>query len=162
MDTKYFVNFHVLMSHSPSCLNRDDMNMQKTAFFGGRKRVRISSQSLKRAIRRSDYYKNQFDVSVRTRRLLDRLCAELASKQSTKEEKEAVEQSALYAAAIFEGKTKPEDIKKYKRAKNGHIETQIIPFHKKEIDEVRRILTEAANKNKNETHGCQLTTPKST
>lgn len=54
--THNFVNFHVLISHSPSCLNRDDMNMQKNAVFGGVRRVRISSQSLKRAMRKSDYY----------------------------------------------------------------------------------------------------------
>ena len=54
--SRNFVNFHVLISHSPSCLNRDDMNMQKSAVFGGKRRVRISSQSLKRTMRRSDYY----------------------------------------------------------------------------------------------------------
>lgn len=56
MTSKNFINFHVLISHSPSCLNRDDMNMQKTAVFGGVNRVRISSQSLKRTMRTSDYY----------------------------------------------------------------------------------------------------------
>lgn len=49
---KNFVNYHVLISHSPSCLNRDDQNMQKRAVFGGVERLRISSQSLKRAMRR--------------------------------------------------------------------------------------------------------------
>jgi hypothetical protein len=39
MTNKNFINFHVLISHSPSCLNRDDMNMQKTAVFGGVNRV---------------------------------------------------------------------------------------------------------------------------
>jgi CRISPR system Cascade subunit CasC len=67
---KNFINFHVLISHSPSCLNRDDMNMQKSAVFGGVRRVRISSQSLKRAIRKSDYYRGHFgEASVRTREL---------------------------------------------------------------------------------------------
>jgi len=70
MNERNFVNFHVLISHSPSCLNRDDMNMQKTAVFGGTTRVRISSQSLKRAIRFSDYYREQLgNPSVRTRDL---------------------------------------------------------------------------------------------
>ncbi|MGD9975745.1 MAG: type I-E CRISPR-associated protein Cas7/Cse4/CasC, partial [Desulfatirhabdiaceae bacterium] len=50
MNTHNFINFHVLFSHSPSCLNRDDMYMQKTAVFGDVSRVRISSQSLKRAM----------------------------------------------------------------------------------------------------------------
>lgn len=70
MTTKNFINFHVLISHSPSCLNRDDMNMQKTAVFGGVNRVRISSQSLKRAIRTSSYYESHFGTaSTRTREL---------------------------------------------------------------------------------------------
>lgn len=70
MTSKNFVNFHILISHSPSCLNRDDMNMQKTALFGGVNRVRVSSQSLKRAMRMSDYYRNHFgSASIRTRDL---------------------------------------------------------------------------------------------
>lgn len=92
MTAKNFVNFHILISHSPSCLNRDDMNMQKTAVFGGKTRVRISSQSLKRALRFADYYRAQFgEASVRTRdlgrlktrlteRLADRFAADLVAK----------------------------------------------------------------------------------
>lgn len=67
---KNFINFHILISHSPSCLNRDDMNMQKSAIFGGKRRVRISSQSLKRAMRTSDYYDlNLGEASIRSRNL---------------------------------------------------------------------------------------------
>lgn len=70
MSRKNFINFHVLISHSPSCLNRDDMNMQKTAVFGGVNRVRVSSQSLKRAMRTSDYHLVKLgEPSVRTRDL---------------------------------------------------------------------------------------------
>ena len=68
--SKNFINFHILISHSPSCLNRDDMNMQKSAVFGGKRRVRISSQSLKRTIRQSDYYREHIGIpSLRTREL---------------------------------------------------------------------------------------------
>jgi CRISPR system Cascade subunit CasC len=67
---KNFINFHMLISHSPSCLNRDDMNMQKSAVFGGKRRVRISSQSLKRAMRTSEYYKlNLGAPSIRSHHL---------------------------------------------------------------------------------------------
>lgn len=67
-----FINFHVLISHSPSCLNRDDMNMQKSAIFGGKRRVRVSSQSLKRTMRHSDYYRqNLGEPSIRTKHLWD-------------------------------------------------------------------------------------------
>ncbi|MGH8578631.1 MAG: type I-E CRISPR-associated protein Cas7/Cse4/CasC [Gammaproteobacteria bacterium] len=70
MSQKNFVNYHILISHSPSCLNRDDINMQKTAIFGGVRRVRISSQSLKRAMRENDYYlTNLGKPSTRTREL---------------------------------------------------------------------------------------------
>jgi len=67
-----FLNIHVLISHNPSCLNRDDMNMQKSAIFGGKRRVRISSQSLKRAMRMSDYYTEHLgQPSTRTKKLND-------------------------------------------------------------------------------------------
>jgi CRISPR system Cascade subunit CasC len=70
MSEKNFINYHVLISHSPSCLNRDDMNMQKSTVFGGVRRVRISSQSLKRAMRKSEYYQKHLgDASDRTREL---------------------------------------------------------------------------------------------
>ena len=70
MNQKNFINYHIMISHSPSCLNRDDMNMQKTAVFGGVRRVRISSQSLKRAMRKSVYYlANLGKPSTRTREL---------------------------------------------------------------------------------------------
>lgn len=72
MSDKNFLNIHVLISHSPSCLNRDDMNMQKSAIFGGKRRVRISSQSLKRAMRTSGYYAQHLgQPSMRTKRLAD-------------------------------------------------------------------------------------------
>ncbi|PIE54094.1 MAG: type I-E CRISPR-associated protein Cas7/Cse4/CasC [Dethiosulfovibrio peptidovorans] len=67
MENRY-LNLHVLISHSPSCLNRDDMNMQKSARFGGVRRVRVSSQCLKRAIRKSDRYGELMgESSTRTR-----------------------------------------------------------------------------------------------
>ena len=84
--SKNFLNMHVLISHSPSCLNRDDMNMQKSAVFGGKRRVRVSSQSLKRAIRTSDYYAENLGVrSIRTRELTllaDRMNQELIDDSS--------------------------------------------------------------------------------
>lgn len=84
---KNFINFHVLISHSPSCLNRDDMNMQKSAVFGGVRRVRVSSQSLKRAMRKSEYYaRNLGEESIRTKhlsQLKDRFSEKLESRFST-------------------------------------------------------------------------------
>lgn len=64
---KKFLTLHFLVSHNPSCLNRDDMNMQKTAIFGGARRIRVSSQCMKRAVRRSEGYQKSFgETSLRT------------------------------------------------------------------------------------------------
>lgn len=105
MNDKNFLNIHVLISHSPSCLNRDDMNMQKSAMFGGERRVRVSSQSLKRSIRYSDYYQaNIGDSADRTRelgKLKSKYVALLAEQYS---EEEVVK--AISALAFDKGKEK--------------------------------------------------------
>jgi CRISPR system Cascade subunit CasC len=46
------LELHILQSFPVSCLNRDDVGAPKSAVFGGAMRARISSQCLKRAIRR--------------------------------------------------------------------------------------------------------------
>ena len=46
-----FIQIHLLTSYPPSNLNRDDQGRPKTAKMGGFDRLRISSQSLKRAWR---------------------------------------------------------------------------------------------------------------
>lgn len=51
-----FVQLHVLTSYPPANLNRDDLGRPKTAVFGGKTRLRISSQSLKRAWRQSPIF----------------------------------------------------------------------------------------------------------
>ncbi|MBU0675195.1 MAG: type I-E CRISPR-associated protein Cas7/Cse4/CasC [Proteobacteria bacterium] len=140
MNEKNYINFHVLISHSPSCLNRDDMNMQKSTVFGGVRRVRISSQSLKRAMRKSDYYLSEIGhPSMRTRHIVDMLVSELKGEHP-QEAHSIIERNGLFMAALMEGKTKPVEIKKYKRADNGRIETQILPFNKTEISQLKELL----------------------
>lgn len=94
-DNKNFINFHILISHSPSNLNRDDMGMQKTATFGGVKRARISSQSLKRAIRKSEYYCQHLgQPSIRTReqkQLLEKMRTDLGNDYNEQTLKLAIE-----------------------------------------------------------------------
>lgn len=61
------VEVHILQNHAPSNLNRDDTGSPKEAIFGGYKRARISSQCLKRSIRRSDIFRSHLDGSLATR-----------------------------------------------------------------------------------------------
>lgn len=96
--SKNFINFHVLISHSPSCLNRDDMNMQKTAIFGGKRRVRISSQSLKRTMRKSDYFSINLGKPSNRTRELSKYYNYLNKKLSIQFPDEMVEQAIAFLA----------------------------------------------------------------
>lgn len=57
------IELHILQSFPVSCLNRDDVGAPKIATFGGVTRARISSQSLKRAIR--ELVKSEYFLSCR-------------------------------------------------------------------------------------------------
>ncbi|MEB2398360.1 MAG: type I-E CRISPR-associated protein Cas7/Cse4/CasC [Alcaligenaceae bacterium] len=62
-----FVQLHLLVSYPPANLNRDDLGRPKTARVGGFDRLRVSSQSLKRAWRTSDLFENAMAGSIGTR-----------------------------------------------------------------------------------------------
>lgn len=67
-----FVELHALRSYPPSNLNRDDLGTPKTAVFGGFRRLRISSQCLKRTWRMSEKFRGAFaedQLGIRTSHL---------------------------------------------------------------------------------------------
>ena len=66
-----FLQLHLLTAYGPSNLNRDDTGRPKSVVFGGVPRLRISSQSLKRAWRTSDVFAARLDghLADRTQRL---------------------------------------------------------------------------------------------
>ena len=66
-----FLQLHLLTPYAPSNLNRDDTGRPKTAEFGGAQRLRVSSQSLKRAWRTSDVFATRLGAhrGERTQRL---------------------------------------------------------------------------------------------
>lgn len=66
-----FIQFHMLVSYPPSNLNRDDLGRPKTAIMGGSQRLRVSSQSLKRAWRQSDIFRESLKgyIGVRTKEM---------------------------------------------------------------------------------------------
>lgn len=73
------LELHILQSFPVSCLNRDDVGAPKTAVFGGVNRARLSSQSLKRAIREfaADVLPERFK-GERTKLIVEPLAAALA------------------------------------------------------------------------------------
>lgn len=62
-----FVQLHLLISYPPANLNRDDSGQPKTARLGGVERLRVSSQSLKRAWRTSEIFQQQLAGSIGSR-----------------------------------------------------------------------------------------------
>jgi CRISPR system Cascade subunit CasC len=74
-----FIQLHFLTSYPPSNLNRDDLGRPKTALLGGVNRLRVSSQSLKRAWRTSDVFKTALSdhQGVRTKELGRRVYQQL-------------------------------------------------------------------------------------
>ncbi len=86
-----FVQLHLLVSYPPANLNRDDLGQPKTARMGGVERLRVSSQSLKRAWRTSELFQQHLSgtIGTRTRRLgyeaRDALLAAGVAEKSAKE-----------------------------------------------------------------------------
>ena len=66
-----FLQLHLLTAYGPSNLNRDDTGRPKSVVFGGVPRLRVSSQSLKRAWRTSEAFASKLDghLASRTQRL---------------------------------------------------------------------------------------------
>ena len=77
-----FLQFHLLTTYPPSNPNRDDQGRPKQATVGGVPRLRLSSQSLKRAIRECDYFQRGLEghLGTRTKRMATELTTELVEQ----------------------------------------------------------------------------------
>ncbi|MDE0704375.1 MAG: type I-E CRISPR-associated protein Cas7/Cse4/CasC [Rhodospirillaceae bacterium] len=77
-----FVQLHYLTVYPPSNPNRDDMGRPKTAVYGGVQRLRLSSQSLKRAARLSPAMSGALteNMGERTQRLGDAVVEHLRER----------------------------------------------------------------------------------
>lgn len=84
------IQIHILQNYAPSNLNRDDAGSPKDAMFGGYRRGRISSQCLKRNIRNSEIFKNEFEkdglLGFRTQRMPFEVSKELVMLGASNEE----------------------------------------------------------------------------
>jgi CRISPR system Cascade subunit CasC len=87
-DGPRFVQLHLLTSYPPSNLNRDDLGRPKTAVMGDVNRLRVSSQSLKRAWRTSDLFKDALSghIGKRTRALGRKVYRDLRQRDISRED----------------------------------------------------------------------------
>jgi len=97
-----FIQFHFLTSYPPANLNRDDLGRPKTAVFGGTQRLRVSSQSLKRAWRTSDVFATALTIGTRTKEIGNYVFKALVEKHVTETDADVI---AKKVAAVF-GKSK--------------------------------------------------------
>jgi CRISPR system Cascade subunit CasC len=106
------IELHVLQSFPVSCLNRDDVGSPKTAVFGGVNRARLSSQSLKRAIR--EYAQDNLPSSrfggERTKLIVQPLAESLA-KHGLTDAKVALEHAKNIADKLAKLDSKSPDTK---------------------------------------------------
>lgn len=104
-----FLQFHLLTVYPPSNPNRDDQGRPKAALVGGAQRLRLSSQSLKRAMRMSDAFQQGLagHIGERTKRIGDVLRKHLEGQGLAAE---AAREHAAAVAAVF-GKLEPQDKK---------------------------------------------------
>ncbi|WP_261665186.1 type I-E CRISPR-associated protein Cas7/Cse4/CasC [Deinococcus sp. Marseille-Q6407] len=95
---KAILELHYLQNFAPSNLNRDDTGSPKDAFFGGTRRLRISSQSFKRAMRQDFATRkllNENELGERTKRAHEEIARRIQAEGSTDAERLAAAELAL-------------------------------------------------------------------
>lgn len=131
------IQIHILTPYGPSNLNRDDLGRPKTAIVGGKMRLRISSQSLKRAWRTSDLFKESFQgsIGIRTRsfgrEVLEKMLADgVDRKTAVSWTREIV---GMFGKPVGRGSDHPVDIEQL---------VHLSPAEMKNVDElVQQVIT---------------------
>ena len=92
-----YVDIHIIQNLPPSCVNRDDSGSPKSAVYGGVRRLRVSSQSWKRATRlHFNDLLDAKDVGVRTKRVV-----EVLAERITEDAPELAGDAAALAKKVF-------------------------------------------------------------
>lgn len=130
-----FVQIHLLTSYPPSNLNRDDTGRPKTALVGDANRLRISSQSQKRAWRTSETFEAALagHLGTRTKRMGKEVFDAL--KEGGIAEKPARE----WAKDIARQFGKPKSDKKIENDVDLEIE-QLVHFSPEEQDAIKGLV----------------------
>lgn len=100
-----FIELHILQNFAPSNLNRDETNTPKSTQFGGYRRARISSQCLKRQIRKHSDFSAAIeeaggDVGVRTKRVAGDIVSRLVINDKSEDLSRQVAERLLGLAKL--------------------------------------------------------------
>lgn len=114
-----FIQLHVLTAYPPSNLNRDDLGRPKSAMVGGVPRLRVSSQSLKRAWRTSSVFEDALagHMGTRTKEMGRRVYASLRERDVAGGK--AAEWSAAIAEQFGKRKTKSDAVRRALKKRFG-------------------------------------------
>jgi CRISPR system Cascade subunit CasC len=131
-----FIQLHLLTSYPPANLNRDDLGRPKTAVMGGRQRLRISSQCLKRTWRDSTLFKEALagHIGKRTKEMGPQIVERLAGGGRT--ENQALKVAKKIAKQFGEREGQNE---KQKKA-NHHRHSQLVHYSAEELEAIDSLL----------------------
>ncbi|MCL6386265.1 type I-E CRISPR-associated protein Cas7/Cse4/CasC [Pectobacterium carotovorum subsp. carotovorum] len=122
-----FIQLHFLTAYPSSNLNRDDAGRPKTAIVGGVERLRVSSQSLKRAWRTSEVFESAMDghIGTRSRRIgRDIYTALIAGGMSEKLADEAAKSIAKQFGKQKDAKGSTDPLEQYDIEQLAHFSVQ--------------------------------------
>ncbi len=153
-----FVDIHVIQTVPPSNLNRDDTGSPKSAYYGGVRRARVSSQAWKRATRAAFAGSlHEDDLGVRTKRIVDAV-VEIAKVNGTEMAEVDVAKRATDALALvsLKAKTPTQKKKPGESAEAGGEATAygltdyLVFYSRAQIAQLAELVTSGAKLNKTE------------
>lgn len=131
-----FIQLHLLTSYPPSNLNRDDTGRPKTAIMGGTQRLRISSQSLKRAWRTSALFDGIRGYLSKPENLAGYLGEKLAKEVKDRAQIEKTAPCIWQALTTTAGKKEKKAGDNEDEADAGDTDTALQFFSPQEIDSI--------------------------
>lgn len=151
-----YIDFHVLQTVPPSCVNRDDTGSPKTAIYGGAVRARVSSQAWKHVMRESfkDLFKDE-DIGCRTKFVAEMVEDEMLASDSSldktechKKAVEALNMAGLTVKSAKKGETEKADALFFMSKKQAKaIAEYAIELNLKDKKEAEKVLKNALKEN---------------
>lgn len=109
MNKRLYVDFHILQTVPPSCINRDDTGSPKTAVYGGVTRARVSSQAWKHAMRTAFAENARLDVGKRTKKVADLVRDQILALAPDADADKLAKKALENAGIKFDEKSKKDD-----------------------------------------------------
>ena len=109
MNKRLYVDFHILQTVPPSCINRDDTGSPKTAVYGGVLRARVSSQAWKHAMRAAFAENARLDVGKRTKKAAELVKEQILVLVSDADADKLAKKALENAGIKFDEKSKKDD-----------------------------------------------------